>query len=487
MASVTLALKPIIPEYRVNVLSDQQLDEIQSATLEILSEVGIYCPSEKALSIYAEHGGQVDFEQKLVKLPGSVVMEAMSHAPRYYTLGSRSPDHDLVLDGSCTYVATDGTGVETVDFKSNQRRNSVKADVARMARVADYLPSIGFYWPMVSAQDHPETASLHELEASFNNTVKHVQTCTVVEEITARYAIEMAKVICGNVETLQARPPFSSLICTIAPLAMDLESMEAALVFAEARIPVGFMSMACGGLSSPATVAGTVALADAEMVAAMVLVQLAYPGAPVYHSMMPSLMDRRTGDFDGGTWDSQLFTPISVELAHKWGVPTLAPIGPTAAVSGWESASGIKAGLMSAALCGADTASGIGLRETCTLLTPEGLVLDAEFIDMARVETAGLDTSPEAFSLDMIRNVGPRGNFLKEKKTRHQVRSLEYSQLTNQTGADGGTRNPLEVASEKTAWILQNHHPEPPEEKVQEELKRILTAAERELVLQEIQ
>jgi trimethylamine--corrinoid protein Co-methyltransferase len=203
-----------------------------------------------------------------------------------------------------------------------------------------------------------------------------------------------------------------------------------------------------------------VALADAEMVAAMVLIQLAYPGAPVYHSMMPSLMDRRTGDFDGGTWDSHLFTPISVELAHKWGVPTLAPIGPTAAVSGWESAAGVKAGLLSAALCGADTASGIGLRETCTLLTPEGLVLDAEFIDMARVETAGLDTSAEAFSLDMIRSVGPRGNFLKEK---------------------------LEVAAEKTAWILENHDPEPPDEQVQAELKRILTAAEQELVLQEPQ
>ena len=481
MASATPQLKPIIPTSRQNVLSDQQLREIQAATLEILDEVGFYCPSERALSIYAEHGAQVDFEHKIVKLPGSLVMEAMSHAPRFYTLGSRSPDHDLVLDGTATYVATDGTGVETVDFETNKRRSSVKADVARMARVADYLPSLGFYWPMVSAQDHPETASLHELEASFNNTVKHVQTCTVVEEKTARYAIEMAKAICGDTATMQARPPFSSLICTIAPLAMDLESMEAALVFAEARIPVGFMSMACGGLSSPATVAGTVALADAEMIAAIVLIQLAYPGAPIYHSMMPSLMDRMTGDFDGGALNADLFSPIAVELAHQWGVPTLAPVGPTADISGWSSAAGMKSGMLSAAMSGADTASGIGLRETCTLLTQDALVLDAEFIDMARVYAEGLDTSPEAFSLDMIRRVGPRGNFLKEKKTRQQVRSLEYSQLTTQSGPTGGNLDPIEAAREKTAWILKNHYPQPPEEKVQAELKHILAAAEQEL------
>ena len=480
MFSETPQLNPIVPKYRLQILSDEQLNQIQTATLEILEDVGIFCPSKKALSVYAEHGAQVDFETQIVQLSSSVVMDAMSHAPRFYTLGSRSAAHDLNLDGSATYIATDGTGVETIDFKSNQRRKSVKADVARMARVADYLSSIGFYWPMVSAQDYPATASLHELEASFNNTVKHIQTCTVVEAKTAHYAIEMAKVIAGNEATMRARPPVSSLICTIAPLAMDLEATEASLVFAEAGIPVGFMSMACGGLTSPATVAGTIAVADAEMVAAMVLVQLAYPGSPVYYSLMPSLMDRMTGDFDGGAWNTDLFAPLGVELAHKWGVPTLAPVGTSADVSGWISAAGVKANMLAVSLSGADTASGIGLRETCTLLTEEALVLDAEFCDMARVDASGLDTSPEAFSLDMIKRVGPRGNFLKEKKTRQQVRSLEYSELTTQANTAGGYRDPIVAAREKTAWILKNHQPEPLADEQQAELKIILAAADRE-------
>jgi trimethylamine--corrinoid protein Co-methyltransferase len=241
------------------------------------------------------------------------------------------------------------------------------------------------------------------------------------------------------------------------------------------------MSMACGGLSSPATVAGTIAVADAEVVAAMVLIQLAHPGAPIYHSLMPSLMDRMTGDFEGGSWNTDLFAPIAVELAHLWGVPTLAPIGTYADVSGWSSAAGLKGNMLAVALTGADTASGIGLREACTLLTQEALVLDAEFCDMARVDANGLDTSQEAFSLDMIKRVGPRGNFLKEKKTRQQVRDLEYSQLTTQVSDDGGYRDPIEVAREKTAWILKNHYPEPLDEKQQAELKHILAAAEQEI------
>jgi trimethylamine--corrinoid protein Co-methyltransferase len=131
-------------------------------------------------------------------------------------------------------------------------------------------------------------------------------------------------------------------------------------------------------------------------------------------------------------------------------------------------------------LSGADTASGIGLRETCILLTQEALVLDAEFYNMARVDASGLDTSQDAFALDMIKSVGPRGNFLKEKKTRQQVRNLEYSELTTQLNDQGGYRDPIEVAREKTAWILNNHHPEPLEDPQKAELKHILAGADRE-------
>ena len=83
--------------------------------------------------------------------------------------------------------------------------------------------------------------------------------------------------------------------------------------------------------------------------------------------------------------------------------------------------------------------------------------------------------------MDIIKKVGPRGNFLKEKQTRHQIRALEYSQLTTRVHPEGGYYDPVEVAREQTNWILKNHFPQPLEEKVQAELKRILAAAEKEL------
>jgi trimethylamine--corrinoid protein Co-methyltransferase len=482
MYSETPALQPITPAYRLRVLSDEQLGQLQAGTLEILAEVGVHCPSQKALSIYAEHGAQVDFEGQIVKLRPDLVLNALSHAPRFYTMGARSPTHDLKLDGTALFCATDGCGVETIDFETRERRPSAKKDVARMACVADYLSSVGFYWPIVSAQDYGVAAPLHELEASFANTVKHVQTETVMDEKTARYAVEMAQVIAGDVATMRRRPPLSSLICTIAPLAQDEGGMESALVFAEAGLPVGFMSMANTSSTAPATLAGTVVAADAEIVAAMVLIQMAYPGAPTYHSMMPGIMHPRTGAYLGTAWEGELLYAVGVELAHLWGVPTLAGVfGTDAQVPGWQQAAESAACLLLVALCGADTGSGMGLLEGCTLLYPEAIVLDTDVYHRVRIDAGGFETGREALALDVIKEVGPRGHFLRQKHTRTHIRRRQFSDLVAQVGPDGGYRDPVKVAREKIAQILATHQPAPLEDVQQAELTRILQTAEGEL------
>jgi trimethylamine--corrinoid protein Co-methyltransferase len=478
----TPLLQPITPAYHLRILKDEQLGQLKSATLEILSNVGVHCPSEKALKIYAGHGAQVDFTTQIVKLPSDIVLNAMSHAPRFYTMGARSSAHDLHLDGKSFYCATDGCGVEVMDFATRERRPSIKADVATMARVSDALTSIGFYWPIVSAQDFPSTAPLHELDASYNNTVKHVQSETIMGEGLAKYAVEIARVIAGDENAMRQRPPLSLLVCCIAPLGLDRDGIESALTLAAEGLPVGFMSMANVGSTGPATLAGTVVTGDAEIVAAMVLIQMAYPGAPVFHSLMPGIMHPHTGAYLATAWEGTLLYPIGVELAHAWGVPTLAGIFATdAQVPGWQQAGDAATSLMLCALTGAETGSGLGLLESCTLLYPESILLDSDIYHRVRIEAAGLDTSPEALALDVIKATGPRGQFLRHRHTRDHMHRRVFSTLTMQPGPGGIYRDPIEVAREKVDHILESHHPEPLPAGQQKEIARILAAADREL------
>jgi len=482
MATPTPILRPISPRREFHIVDERQVQTIANGTLEILAETGVHCPSEKCLNIYAEHGADVDFEKQIVRISPDLVHASLKTAPRYYTMGARSPAYDLDLSKGGMYCATDGCGIETIDFTTRQRRASRKDDVATMARVSDALSSIGFYWPIVSASDRPATAPLHELEACFNNTVKHIQSETVTGAEMGRYAIEMARVIAENEETLRTRPPLSLLVCCIAPLGQDKEGMEAALLFAEAGLPVGFMSMATVGSTGPATLAGTVVAGDAEVVSAMVLIQMAYPGAPVFHSFMPGVMHPRTGAYLGTTLENTLLYPIGVEMAHHWGVPTLAGIfGTDGMVPGWESAAEAASSLLLCALAGAETGSGMGLVESCTLLYPEAIMLDNDVYHRVRIEAAGLDTSPEALALDVIKDVGPRGLFLKHRHTRNKLRERAFSELTGQANPSGMVRDPVEVAREKVEDIIQNHHPEPLKDVQKAELTRILAAADREI------
>jgi trimethylamine---corrinoid protein Co-methyltransferase len=476
----TPMIQPITPAYHLRILTDEQLQQLKSATLEILNSTGVHCPSEKVLKIYADHGAHVNFETQIVKLQPDIVLETMSNAPRFYRMGARRPEFDLKLDGNATFIATDGCGVETIDFTSCERRPSRKDDVAAMARVSDYLSSVGFYWPIVSAQDFPCTAPLHELDASYNNTVKHVQSETIMDAKMASFAVEMARVIAGDDQTLHERPPLSLLVCCIAPLGLDRDGMESALTLAAAGLPVGFMSMANVGSTGPATLAGTLVTGDAEIVAAMTLVQMACPGASVFHSMMPGIMHPRTGAYLATAWEGTLLYPVGVELAHNWGVPSLAGVFATdGQAPGWQSGAEAASSLMLCALVGAETGSGIGLLESCTLLFPEELILDSDIYHRIRIEAAGLDMSPDAVALDVIKATGPRGAFLKQRHTREHMRKRVFSDLTMQPDKQGGYLNPVQVAREKVKWILDNHQPEPLEPHQQKELQHILKMADK--------
>jgi trimethylamine--corrinoid protein Co-methyltransferase len=482
MPSETPLLQPIRPRQLFHILDQGQTQTLASGTLEVLAETGVHCPSEKCLKIYAEHGAQVDSENQVVRISPDLVLASLKSAPRYYTMGARSPTHDLDLSNGGLYCATDGCGVETIDFITRERRASRKDDVATMARVADALSSIGFYWPIVSAADHPSTAPLHEIDAAFNNTVKHVQSETVMGETLGCYAVEMARVIAGNEETMRNRPPLSLLVCCIAPLGQDREGMESALLFAEAGLPVGFMSMANLGSTGPATLAGTVVAGDAEIVSALALIQMAYPGAPVFYSFMPGVMHPRTGAYLSSTLESSLLYAVGVEMAHHWGVPTLAGVfGTDGMVPGWQTAAEAASSLILCALAGAETGSGLGLVESCTLLYPEAIVVDSDVYHRVRLEAEGLDTSPEALALDVIKEVGPRGLYLKQRHTREHMKRRKFSDLTGQSDGSGMIRDPVEVAREKVEAIIKDHHPQPLESAQQAELTRILAAADREI------
>jgi trimethylamine--corrinoid protein Co-methyltransferase len=478
MFSETPDIIPFTSPHKMAVLSPTELRTLQNGTLHLLNEVGVYFPSEKALRIFADHGANVNWDSKIVRISSGLVEKAMSTAPRSFVLGGREERFDLTLDGSATYLSTDGCGVHVIDLETRQKRPSRKADVAMMARVSDALPLISFFWPLVSAQDHGITAPLHECHAGLTNTLKHVRGGTTVHPKLATFIVEMATVVAGSEEERRLRPPINANICTIAPLGHDAHGIETALVYAEAGIPTSFMAMPTMGSTAPASVLGAMVVGDAEVISVMVLMQLAYPGAPVYHSIIPSLMDPRTGGYIGSV-------PISpaakVQLAHAWNVPSLGG-GSTSSDAkdiGWESGTDGGFGSAFIALSGGEVCGYLGMLGSSMILYPEQIILEHETCLHALELFQEYEFNEQAMALDVIAKVGPGGHYLREKHTRQHIRDFRYSPFLWHKDEQGNPSPPRDVALEEFKRINETHQPEPLPERVLKELDQILAAADR--------
>jgi trimethylamine--corrinoid protein Co-methyltransferase len=230
-------------------------------------------------------------------------------------------------------------------------------------------------------------------------------------------------------------------------------------------------------------------IGNAELISAIVLMQLAAPGAPVFYSLCASVMDPQTAGYIIGISEKYLCNAAGIQLAHDWSVPALA--GAFAMDSPepntWKLGRDSVYTSLLAALAGADLAEGLGMIKSSTLLVPEQIIFDDEIYHTHRRLVEGVDTSTDGLAMDAIKNVGPGGHFLGQKHTRKYLREIWIPELSYPRFSKGETPSPeiRQRAREKFDKILKEHQPEPLEEAIQRELEKILDTATKEIERQE--
>jgi len=334
----------------------------------------------------------------------------------------------------------------------------------------------------VSAQDCPaETRGLHELRAIWANSTKHVQTESIYSAREARAAVEMAAAIAGGREALRQRPVLSIMECTTSPLGQDGGSVEAGLVAAAAGLPVGFMTMASCASTAPATMAGTLVVGNAEVLSALALIELEYPGAPVYYAAAQTAMDLRTGAYTGGGPEDFLFGAATNVLADFYNIPlSMGSFATGAKEPNWQAGLENSLSTLMASLTMSDMLLGVGLLHGSRIWSFEQMLMDCEIFRLVRHMMAGIVVDEETLALEAIRAVGPAGNFLTQRHTRRHLGDLWLPSLLD--------RRPYEVwearrdgardwARERARQILSAHRPEPLDERLAAELDRIIATA----------
>jgi trimethylamine--corrinoid protein Co-methyltransferase len=297
----------------------------------------------------------------------------------------------------------------------------------------------------------------------------------------------MARVVAGGSEALRRRPIVSSFQCSISPLSYAGDVMEAAVEFAEAGLPCGFVAMAIGTATAPTTLAGHLVTVNAELLGGIATLETLVPGAATYYGPYQAFMDLQSGGIDLA-WGPEefLFKLAAAQLARRYELPmNILGFGTGAKTQDWQAGAQHAIALMGIAVAGeADMIAATGTVYGGRVFAFENVLLDAELFDLTchLLESIGVDD--EALAFDAIQAVGPGGHFLAQAHTRAHMRELWmprfFGRDTWEEWEGAGRPEPRDLAHERVQQILAEHEPEPLDEDVERELLRIIDSHQKE-------
>jgi len=475
-------------------LSDNEVEQIHEASLWILKETGVRVPSEKVRKLLAENGAEIDGD--IVKIPKPMVEEAVRRAPREITLGARDPKCDLKIPAEeFPFMATSGFSPFVDDFKTGERRYSTSSDLKDFALVCDYLDTVDFFWPIVIPNDLPAPVQdFHSLVITLRNNRKHIQ-CSCVTEKTAQWQIKLASAVVGGEEKLRRRPIFSTINCVVAPLIFEKGSSEAMVVLARAGIPIAPMTMVLGGTTAPVTIAGILAMANAEELASLVIIEYANPGAPMIYCAEAAPANMKTGAINYDAPEYPLICAGCGQMARFYKIPDyVGDISPADRLSEPvspeprpDTMADVEHSLVRMALrlmTRTDISPWFGGVDLAMSAALDKLVLDAETYEHARAYLRRFEVNDDTLALDVIHKVGPGGHFLDTKHTlAHFKKEIWSRELSSTFILDPATKGTfIERAQAKVREILAIHRAPLIEEAVDKEMSQIIKDAESDIV-----
>lgn len=399
------------------LLTQEQVEKIHDASLEILEETGLKVRFEPARELFKKHGCSV--EEERVKFPRAVVERYRKMVPPSFTFRGRDPKFDKTIPQDSPVIVTASSAPDIIDPVTGVERRAESRDIAQIAHLINELPGYDIFSISTLADDAPaDQFTISRLYPAIKYCLKPIRVTTTDMKDTLS-VMEMAYMVAGGKEAYHEHPFLTHHYCpVVSPLTMDKLSTENVMFFAKEGLPVYPTIVPNAGLTSPMSMAGTLVQGNAEFLSALVLMQMVKEGTPTIYATLGTVADMRSGAYTSGGIECGMLHMAFAQMARFYNVPAGGYVGLTNskvndAQAGYETGMSGIAGLLG----GMDMFNIGGLIDALKTFDFAKAVIDDEMAQMMKRVKRGISFSDDDLGLNLIKEIGPGGSFITVKHT----------------------------------------------------------------------
>ncbi|MCG6911103.1 MAG: trimethylamine methyltransferase family protein [Deltaproteobacteria bacterium] len=450
---------------RLEFLSSDEVESIRSRTLEILKDTGIRVTLKKMRDLLSDHGCTVNESSRIVKFPADLVEQCIRKAPSDFVICGADPAVRFPVGAEKRVWAGLGTAFRMLDTETGETAEATHGDVEKHLILFDHLDNVSCNQMDIWAQDLPmHTIHVEAIRTWALQCTKSIGMGAYGVMATTDM-MEMVSMVMGGRDRLKENHPFCGIVSIESPLSSTQAQLEGLMILGEHHMPALVSPEAMAGTTAPAPLAGLLLQHNTEIIAHVVMAQVANPGAPVMYGTVSTIADMKSGFPALGSIETGMISAASAQLARSYNLPVRTVAGATDAKMldvqcGFERAQS----MLLAAMGGADYITCVGTLESTNLGAHEMAVIDNEIIGRIERALEGIDVNETLMAAADIQRVGPGGNYLLEPLTLEKFKSEHFIPRVSdrdpmEAWKTAGSKGIADHARAEVSRILLEHTP----------------------------
>lgn len=440
----------------LRILSEQSRSKIHEAGMAILEETGVRIRNRKVYDMLLEAGAKHDEKDETrVYFPREFTNRYFSMCPKQFEISDRKGNRKTVKCGAePLYMTSNAT-----HYLRGTSRNATEIgedDLAEFVKVIDNLENVYGVVGTSIKEYKPGHRDFAGFRIMAQNTYKHLRPC-IYTPSGAEAIIEMADALLDG-KPLRENMIFSLGYSIVSPLTWSNEALELFLRTKGYGIPMMINSEPMAGGTSPVTLAGSLAMADAEVISGIVINQVIEPGRPcIYNIGFAHVLDMANMQALTGAPENALIQAAGAEMAQFHNLPSASWALSDSLTLDSQASYEKLITLLAHTLGGVSVVWGVGNIEASKTISPEIAVIDNELIGCCKRFAEGINTDDEHIALDVIREVGFDGRFLESEHTFRFFREeIRHTKLPNRVNRNNWVQNGSKSIEEKAGDVVKS-------------------------------